>query len=559
MNNLPETALRIPITIVTSRERRWVLLFACLVMVLTTLPYFQGYAVEGEAYRFNGFVFGVQDGNSYIAKMLNGAYGAWLFRTPYTVLPQRGVLMYLPYILLGKLAAPPGLHVQLVMLFHLFRFIAGVLMILASYDFLAFFVRNIHLRRVGILLISLGSGLGWLLILYGQGNLLGSLPLEFYSPESFGFLSLFGLPHLALARACMLWMILIYLRRLTIDPARIQKEQSALQAGLLWLLAGLGQPLTLFVIGVVLLIHLAGLAVWQVILQVKGRDITWGRWSRLLRFVVLAGFLPSLLLLYYTISTLNDPFLTAWSTQNILPSPHPMHYLFAYGLLLPFVWLGGKQIIRKNPWEGWLLVGWALIFPFLAYFPTSIQRRLPDGVWVVFCVLSLLALQEWSDKSLFTKAKPRALLIFYLLLFLPSTLMLWWGGMEATRQAKIPLFRPLDEVELFDVLQTQAQPDQVILASFETGNALPAWAPVRVVVGHGPESAHLEVFFPEVKRFYQADTPEAQRWQWMAEWGISYVIWGPSEREMGDWNPSSSDQLQLLQQSGEYHLFGALP
>ena len=40
-----------------------------------------------------GFIFAVEDGNSYIAKMLSGVQGAWLFRTPYTSMQQGGVLM----------------------------------------------------------------------------------------------------------------------------------------------------------------------------------------------------------------------------------------------------------------------------------------------------------------------------------------------------------------------------------------------------------------------------------------------------------------------------------
>jgi len=81
-------------------------------MGVTMLPYLLGYASQGDAWRFTGFVFGVEDGNSYIAKMLSGSAGAWLFRTPYTPEAQRGVLAFLPYILLGKLASPPGLHEQ---------------------------------------------------------------------------------------------------------------------------------------------------------------------------------------------------------------------------------------------------------------------------------------------------------------------------------------------------------------------------------------------------------------------------------------------------------------
>ena len=194
----------------TNAERRWVFYFAVLVLLLTLLPYLIGFAVQGPDYRFTGFLIGVEDGNSYIAKMLAGSDGAWLFRTPYTPSPQQGVVMFLPYLLLGKLASSPGLHLQLVALYHLFRLAAGFLMIQASYDFLAFFVQDIRLRRFGLALVILGGGLGWILVLIGKDWWLGSLPLDFYSPETFGFLGLFGVPHLALARALLLWALLAY-------------------------------------------------------------------------------------------------------------------------------------------------------------------------------------------------------------------------------------------------------------------------------------------------------------------------------------------------------------
>ncbi len=193
-------------------EKRWVLVFATLVMVATTIPYVLAYAGQGPDQRFTGALIGVEDGNSYIAKMLDGSAGAWLFRTPYTTFPQNGLLAFFPYLLLGKLAASPGLHDQLVALFHLFRIAAGILSILAAYDFLSMFLKRESNRRIGTALAAAGGGLGWILILSGLGDWLGSLPLEIYSPESFGFLELYTLPHLALARACLLWGLVCYLR-----------------------------------------------------------------------------------------------------------------------------------------------------------------------------------------------------------------------------------------------------------------------------------------------------------------------------------------------------------
>jgi len=192
--------------------RQWAAGFAVVVMLLTTLPYLLGFASQGEGWRFTGFVFAVEDGNSYIAKMQSGAAGEWLFRTPYSNAIQAGALVYLPFILLGKLAAPPGMHEQLVALYHLFRFAAGFLAILATYDLIAYFIPGERRRLYGLALAVLGGGLGWILLLLGQDTWLDTMPLEFYSPETFGFLQYYGIPHLALGRADMLWGLMAYLR-----------------------------------------------------------------------------------------------------------------------------------------------------------------------------------------------------------------------------------------------------------------------------------------------------------------------------------------------------------
>ena len=236
------------------QERRWVAVFAVTVMLITLLPYLVGYAVQGVDWRFTGFMIGVEDGNSYIAKMLSSSAGAWLFRTPYTAYPQRGVWLFIPYILLGKLAAAPGLHEQLVALYQLFRLLSGFLAIVATYDFIAYFISMVSLRRLGLALAVLGGGLGWLLLMTGRDSWLGSLPLEFYSPERFGFLGLFGFPHLVLGRALMLWGLLVYLRRSELDQDAKATVKPGLKIGLLWLSTGLVQPLMGMIVGAVVAI-----------------------------------------------------------------------------------------------------------------------------------------------------------------------------------------------------------------------------------------------------------------------------------------------------------------
>ncbi|MDH5506803.1 MAG: hypothetical protein OEZ02_06245, partial [Anaerolineae bacterium] len=260
---------------VTAAERRWLARFAWLAMLLTTLPYLVAFLNQGADWVFSGFVFTVEDGNSYIAKMLDGSFGAWLFRTPYTAHPQNGALVYLPYLILGKLASPPNLHLKLVLLYHVVRILAGVLVFFAAYDFLAVFLHKVTTRRWAVVLGTLGGGLGWLAVLAGQKDWLGSLPLDFYSPESFGFLSIFGLPHLALARAFLLWGLAKYLAPLPSQPKAAFMDRPAVHAGLLWFLLAFMQPLTVVIAWGVLSAHLAALAAAGIWRARRGLLVEW--------------------------------------------------------------------------------------------------------------------------------------------------------------------------------------------------------------------------------------------------------------------------------------------
>ena len=536
-------------------ERKWIWGFGLLLMLLTSLPYLIGYAVQGEDWVFTGFVFGVEDGNSYLAKMLAGSTGDWLFRTPYSAFPQRGVPALFAYLLLGKLTAAPAQQVQMVALFHLFRFVAGLLMCFASYDFIALFVKRLDLRRWGTALAVAGGGLGWLLLLTGWGDSWSDMPLEIYSPETFGFLMVFGLPHLALGRAALLWGLVAYLRTTptAVDrsaPGWYWSRQGAL-VGLWWLLLSFMQPMSVVIAWAVVGVHvglLAALLWWQ------GRQMPaadWGQWWSWLRRAVTAGIVSAPLVLYTVVAFASDPFAQAWTAQNILPSPAVFQYLLAYGVLLPFVWFGARRLLAADQWRGVLLVGWLVILPILVYAPVSVQRRLAEGSWPVILAMAGVGLADLSQRrSLWRWARPWLFVVLF-----PMTVFLLLGGVLAAARPAEPLFRPTAEVAFFEQVRAVVAEDALILTSYETGNALPVWVPARVLIGHGPESIGLEELQPRVAAFYTASTPDAERQALLTEFEIEYVYFGLHEAALGDWQPDQSDYLTLVLQQAEYTLY----
>jgi len=511
--------------------------FIVFVIVLTSWPYASAYFHQSNDLVFTGFLFGVEDGNSYIAKMLLGAQGEWLFRSPYTAIEQRGALLYLPYLILGKVLGPQAQHAQLVLLFHLFRSFSIAALCYASYEFVTHFIHRVVLRRLALAFVTLGNGLGWLLLFVGSTNWLGSLPLDFYSPETFGFLSVYGLPHLALARALFLWGLLIHLRA----PQTLSRPWLI---SLLWLCIALTHLLSaglgLFLIGT----HLVLLFVWQHF----SADTKWPTLKPNAHLAGWAALGASPVFIYNGIAYLRGPYLQAWAIQNQILSPHPLHYLLAYGWLLPFAYFGLRGLLETDRRAGSFFLIWLLVLPFLLYAPLGLQRRLAEAAWVMMILLSLKAFEDG-----FWMGKARAL-GFFTLAF-PSTLILLLGGWGAAARPTPPIFRPQAEIAAFEELRQRAQPGEVVLASYSTSNGLPAWAPLRVLIGHGPESVGLATLLPQVNAFYGEFMTQVEREQFLNANGIDYVFWGLAERSLGVWTPGGSSNFDLLFEMNGYAVY----
>jgi len=508
----------------TPRETRWVLLYSFILALVTSLPYLLAATSPAGEGIFTGFLIGVEDGNSYIAKMLTGYEGAWLFRSPYSTAEQSGVLAFLPYLLIGKVSN--GSHGQLIALYHLFRVLAIPALVVALYRFSSLFIENIALRQWAVIVATIGGGLGWLLILLGNPVVAGSLPLEFYSPETFGFLAIYSLPHLTLARAGMLLGFVWYLQ-----------EDTHWRSGFALLIAGL-------IHSPELLSAFAALAAHAIMLLGFGAPTR--LWAKRLGRAVL----PSVpLMAYLGYKALTDPYLQAWAAQNLILSPPPILYLVAFGILLPAAFFGARKLLRRRQEAMMFPIAWAAAIPALAWAPLNIQRRLPEGGWVALAILAAVGIATLEG------SRRRLARVALAVLLIPSSVLILASGVDLALNPRAPAFRPQEEIETFGRVGQLAGPSAIVLASFETSNPLPAWAPVRVVAGHGPETAGLAELQPRIDNFYQNSGSDEERLKLIVDQQINYVIHGPGERNIGDWDPNRWECLDILDSFGGYDLY----
>lgn len=525
-----------------------------MVMVVTTFPYLIAFQRamsqdQGVPWRFSGFVFGVEDGNSYIAKMRRGMEGEWLFHSPYSGMEQGGLIAFLPYYLLGKLAGGSASHEQLVVLFHWFRFGAGILNIIATYLFISEYLRGGLWRQVALVMITSGGGLGWVVLLFPNSQV---LPLEFYSPEAFGFLSLYGLPHLSLARAFMLLSLREVLRFWSPDEFQSAKGHGW-RLGFYWLGAGLSQPIHAVIIGVIVALYYGFVWIRQFLRKsrVTGEQSFW----RMVTSIGLAS-LPALVLVVYTgIRFITDPYLRIWASQNRLPAAPISLYLLSYGWLIPFVFGGIKKVLKDGDERGFVLILWLLVASTLIFTPISIQRRLIEGIWVGLILLSVIFLEPYAE-NLSKGMHLRGVSSLLVICALPSSILLIWGGIQSARFPQPPIFIPEWEAVGYEALnQLEQAKDTLVLASYDSSNALPAYAFVRVLVGHGPESPFVDRMTEKVETFYHGQTSDSFRLDFIRENQIEFIVWGENERKLGDWQPLLETYLKPVYEDGEFIIF----
>lgn len=543
-----------------SRYEWWQLSFYIIgLLVVTSIPYVIAQQQAGDTWLFNGFMFGVEDGNAYLGKIRLGVEGNWRFYLFYTpgADDDKASLLYLPYLLAGHAVRllideqdPQQRFEAMVLAFHLLRMISSVLLLVAIYVFSAYFLRSRSARFLALVMASIGGGVGWVFGFMGRGEWLGSPPPDFFIPEAFGFLVIFGLPHIAMARAALLAGFCCLFQAIRPQTPRHQQPRWALLAGLCWVLVGLGVAFYLVIIYCIVLAW--GAATWA-----RQRTLPW----QLIRPASIAVIITWPLFFYFVwLFTFNEPF-TSWSAQNLLPSPHPVVFALAYIFFIPLAILGGWWHWRNRPQApALLLVGWVLVAPILVYLPLNVQRRLSEAVIVPLSILSVAGLQLLTIKlpgQSYSK-RWRSTRTLWLVPATLTTALILVGSSFAPLSPGRPLFRPQAEIAAMDWLASRATANETVLGAPSTGNLLAARHDIQVYLGHGPETIGSDEREEQIERFFGDQLSSTEQAQLLAD--VNYVFYGTAERELEDdtLQPNEPDwatNLRLIYDQDDYQIF----
>jgi hypothetical protein len=216
-----------------------------------------------------------------------------------------------------------------------------------------------------------------------------------------------------------------------------------------------------------------------------------------------------------------DPFLKIWRAQNIILSPPLTDYLLAYGLVIPIILAGFFRKPIKAMFESRLLLIWLVLLPFLIYFPYLLQRRLAEGGYVAMSILAISGMFKPGERI------RKTAFLWYSLNFLTTFLFLT-GAIITISGKPFPLFLSQNETRLLDFVQQKIPSQSVVLADWELSTLLPAHAPVRVIIGHGPESIRGREINERMKILFSQENPNDFK-QFLKDENVDFWIMNKSQ------------------------------
>jgi hypothetical protein len=504
--------------------------FVIFFFIIMTFPYIIAFQTAGSSNIFGGFLLNPIDGNTYLAKMVQGYSGAWLFTLPYTYIEGEGIFLFGFYLFLGHLARWTGL--SLILIFHAARITAVGLFLLSIYHF----IRNIvpvnshedgnksisHRSRLfeySLLLCCFGSGLGWM------ATFAGAMTADLWVAEAYPFLSAFTSPHFTLGMALLLWLLSASGARTFYDNLKVWG---------IGILLAVVMPFGAIIGGLVITVN----AVWQ-----------WFETKKLSIYPtvsLLAG--AGVIVIIQYLQVRQDPLLANWNLQNITFSPPLWDLFISYSPALIFAFGGIYYLYREKRVKGYqLIIVWFFTSILLVLVPFSLQRRFMFAQYIPTALLAIPGI------LLFTKKHLNMVFIGLLSVSVMTNVLLIFSGVLAVQSGNPRMVIQSDERTALDWLKSNTDRNALVMCSPAFGNFIPAYSGNRVLYGHPFETVDAEEMESISSQFYNGQMNIDEQRAILTEYGVDWVFYGPRESQLGQ--PQILDTLPLVYQSGSVSIY----
>lgn len=346
-------------------EWRWVIIMSAVLLVLISIPLAWASWVDRSQpdVAFAGILSNPLDGATYLAKIQLGTEGEWRTSFRHTPGGTQGAFVSVLYNGLGQFSR--YLSLSNVFTYHASRLLTSILMFLAIYQLGTVIWRRQRTRRMFFITAVVGSGLGWLVVLFGVQT------PDLVIPEAYPLYSAFTNVHFPLAIALLAVIAGVFV--MAFRPG-FSDDPTVQNGGLTVILSSF--LLALIAPHALVPLPLAAAAVIAVDWVRRRKIYVYQfRWFMLLVLpaVPVAG--------YYVAEMRYNDAVGLWMAQNVTLTPLP--HIFLAGFALPLI-VALPAIIRAvrnyEPDGDQFMLWWLIAFLVMVYVPTSAQRRFAIGM-----------------------------------------------------------------------------------------------------------------------------------------------------------------------------------
>lgn len=478
-----------------------------MVNIIQQLPNLIAYLNTPKGQIFSGQAswFDPWDINVYVTAITHGQTGHLLLQNLYTTTPHLSSLFYPLYTFAGYLF--PKINPYL--LFHILAILAGIGLLMTLWWILKIFITAVKNRLLGIFIITLGGGFGWL-----TQNFIDAADT---SITGFTFHSSFQRAHEGIGMSLYFIALISFYLFTKVTKNDVKKKYK------LWIVSLTALLALTFFYPYYLISYLAILGVYILINKNK-----LNRKKCLLALGTIGAISTMLTFLYF--KHLQSTGFASITTQN-LDAVSLIPLLIGYGLFILFFAIHLAQKRKPlPPSHTMLLLSWIGVSLVMAYLPLGFARFYLRGLFLPLTILMILIIKSLKNTSLI-----QLTIFFSIILFPLSQGYIFSQRISAIKDNNPWFYYSQDIRDGFEFLKNEPsgeQPEGGILATYVLGNHLPIHTHKPVYFGHLIQTPNATEKLVLINQFYKGEMDENQTKKWLKDNNILWVVVGPNEKKL---------------------------